>query len=257
MSSDVVVTETRDSVRWIALNRPQRRNALNRETMIRLREAIVHAADDSAVRVLVLTGTEGAFSAGADLKAAAELRADEDVLEAYYNPVIRAIRNARKPVIAAVDGAATGYGCSLAMACDIRLASERARLSIIFIKVGLGLDGGASYFLTRLAGPRAYELALAGDILEAAEAERIGLVNHVWPEAGFAERVQQYALRLAAQAPIAMARIKDAIHQALAMPLDQALEIERLHQKEILKTEDFLEGVQAFLERRPAVYKGR
>ena len=257
MSSDVVVVEARDRVQWITLNRPERRNALDRETMSQLREAIVRAANDPSVRVLVLAGAGGAFSAGADLKAAGELRVEDDVIEAYYNPVIRAIRYTRKPVIAAVDGVATGYGCSLAMACDIRLASERARLSIIFVKVGLGLDGGASFFLPRLAGARAYELALTGDMLEAAEAERAGLVNHVWPEADFAERVQEYALRLAGQAPIAMARIKDAINQALAVPLDQALENERLHQKEIIMTEDFMEGVQAFLERRAAVYKGR
>ncbi len=258
MSSDgMLLADTRDRVQWITINRPERRNALNRETLSQLREAIVRAAIDPDVRVLVLTGAGGAFSSGADLKQSGELRVEEDVIEAYYNPVIRAIRNTKKPVLAAVDGVATGFGCSLAMACDIRLASERARLSIIFVKIGLGLDGGASYFLPRLVGLRAYELALSGDMVEATEAERIGLVNHVWPGANFQDRVQEYALRLSEQAPIAMARIKEEINQALAVSLDHALEIERLGQKEILMTEDFLEGVQAFLERRPAVYKGR
>jgi 2-(1,2-epoxy-1,2-dihydrophenyl)acetyl-CoA isomerase len=160
-------------------------------------------------------------------------------------------------VIAAVDGVAVGYGCSLALACDIRLASERARLSLIFVKVGLGLDGGASYFLPRLVGLRAYELGLTGDMVEAGEAERIGLVNRVYPAEGFADRVQVYALKLAAQAPIAMGRIKQSIDRALDLGLDEVLENERYHQQDIFRTEDFKEGVAAFLEKRAAVYKGR
>jgi 2-(1,2-epoxy-1,2-dihydrophenyl)acetyl-CoA isomerase len=256
MGSTLLV-ETRDQVQWLTLNRPERRNALDREIMTALREAIVKAGGDSAVRVLVVAGAGGAFSAGADLKANREVPAQEDVLEVYYNPVIRAIRHARKPVIAAVDGVAAGYGCSLALACDIRLVSQRARLSVIFIKVGLGLDGGASYFLPRLVGLRAYELALTGGMVEAAEAERIGLVNHVFPVDGFAERVQSYAAGLAGQAPIAMGKIKQSIDRALDAGLDEVLESERHHQQEVLRTEDFNEGVRAFLEKRAAVYKGR
>jgi 2-(1,2-epoxy-1,2-dihydrophenyl)acetyl-CoA isomerase len=139
----------------------------------------------------------------------------------------------------------------------MRLASERARLSLIFVKVGLGLDGGASYFLPRLAGLRAYELALTGDMVEAERAERIGLVNHVFAVEGFDERVQGYAVRLAAQAPIAMSRIKRSIDRALDAGLDEVLESERFHQQDIFRTEDFTEGVSAFLEKRAAVYKGR
>jgi 2-(1,2-epoxy-1,2-dihydrophenyl)acetyl-CoA isomerase len=252
-----VGVEARDAVQWITIDRPERRNALDRDTMMRLREAIVKGGHNPTVRVLVLTGAGGAFSAGADLKANAEVRGEEDLIEGYYNPVIRAIRRARKPVIAAVDGVATGYGCSLALACDIRLASARARLSLIFIKVGLGFDGGASYFLPRLVGLRAYELGFTGEMVEAAEAERIGLVNHVYPEEGFNDRVQAFALRLSAQAPIALAKIKESIDQALGASLDEVLEAERLHQQDIFRTEDFAEGVQAFLQKRPAVYKGR
>ena len=256
MDSKLLV-EVRDQVQWLTLNRPERRNALDRETMSAMKEALVKAGNNPTVRVIVLAGAGGAFSAGADLKANAEVRGQEDLIEQYYNPVIRAIRHADKPVIAALDGVAAGYGCSLALACDIRLVSQRAKLSLIFVKVGLGLDGGASYFLPRLAGLRAYELGLTGEMVEAAEAERIGLVNHVYPVEGFEERVQSYALRLAAQAPIAMAKIKRSIDRALDAGLDEVLENERFHQQDIFRTEDFSEGVSAFLEKRTAVYKGR
>src|SRR5258706_2056600 len=176
MSSKLLV-EVRGAVQWMTINRAERRNALDKETMSALREAIVKGGNNPTLRVLVITGAGGAFSSGADLKANAEVQGQEDMIEGYYNPVIRAIRHAKKPVIAAVDGVSTGYGCSLALACDVRLASERAKLSLIFVKVGLGLDGGASYFLPRLCGLRAYEIALTGEMIEAREAERTGLVN--------------------------------------------------------------------------------
>lgn len=256
MSSKLLV-ETRDRVRWLIVNRAERRNALDRETMALLKEAVVRSGRDSDVRVIVVGGAGGAFSAGADLKANTEVHGQEDLIEGYYNPVIRAIRRANKPVVAAVNGVAAGYGCSLALACDIRLASERARLSLIFVKVGLALDGGASYFLPRLVGLRAYELGLTGDMVEAREAERIGLVNRVYPVEGFAERVQAYALKLAAQAPIAMAKIKESIDRALDAGLDEVLENERFHQQDIFRTSDFKEGVAAFLEKRAANYEGR
>jgi 2-(1,2-epoxy-1,2-dihydrophenyl)acetyl-CoA isomerase len=256
MDSKLLV-EIRDQVLWLTLNRPRRRNALDRDTMSGLKEALVKGGNNPTVRVIVLAGSGGAFSAGADLKANAEVHGQEDLIEGYYNPVIRAIRHADKPVIAALDGVAAGYGCSMALACDIRLASERAKLSLIFVKVGLGLDGGASYFLPRLVGLRAYELGLTGEMVEAAEAERIGLVNHVYPSEGFDERVQSYALCLAAQAPIAMAKIKRSLDRALDAGLDEVLENERFHQQDIFRTEDFTEGVRAFLEKRTATYKGR
>jgi 2-(1,2-epoxy-1,2-dihydrophenyl)acetyl-CoA isomerase len=252
-----LTVEERNAVAWITLDRPECRNALDPEIMALLLDALVRAGGNPDVRVIVIGGAGGAFSAGADLKADAVANPKGDLLELYFNPVIRAIRRARKPVIAAIDGVATGYGCSLALACDIRLASERARLSLIFVKVGLGLDGGASYFLPRLVGLRAYEIGLTGDLIDAAEAERIGLVNHVYSADAFAGRVEALATKLAAQAPIAMATIKQSIDRALDSGLDEVLENERFHQRDLFRTEDFVEGVQAFVQKRSAAYKGR
>jgi len=144
----------------LTLNRPARRNALDEALITRLHRRLAAAGEDAAVRTVVLTG--------ADLKEAATALTG-DLIERAYNPAIRAIRRMPKPVIAAVDGVATGYGASLALAADIRLASERARLALIFARVGLTLDGGASWFLPRLVGLRAYELAMTGDLIDAAE----------------------------------------------------------------------------------------
>jgi 2-(1,2-epoxy-1,2-dihydrophenyl)acetyl-CoA isomerase len=256
MGSKVLV-EIREAVQWITVNRPERRNALDIETTDAIREAVVKGGRNPTVRVQVITGAGGAFSAGADLKANAEVRGEQDLIEHFYNPMIRAVRRSRKPVVAAVDGVATGIGGSLALACDIRLASERARFAFLFVKRGLGLDGGASWFLPRLVGLRAYEIGLAGEMIDAREAERIGLVNRVLPEEGFAEAVQKYAVGLAANAPVAMAKIKQSITDALGAGLDDTLEAERLHQQDLFRTEDFAEGVAAFLAKREPVYKGR
>ncbi len=256
MGSKVLV-EIREAVQWITMNRPERRNALDIETTDAVREAVVKGANNPAVRIQVLTGAGGAFSAGADLKANAEVQGQEDLIEGYYNPMIRAVRRSPKPVIAAIDGAATGIAGSLALASDIRLATERARIAFLFVKRGLGLDGGASWLLPRFVGMRAYEIGLTGEMIEAREAERLGLVNRLYPVEGFLEAVQKYAVALAANAPVAMAKVKRSITDALTSGLDETLEAERLHQQDLFRTEDFAEGVAAFLQKRQPVYKGR
>jgi enoyl-CoA hydratase/carnithine racemase len=156
---------TDGAVLTLTLNRPERRNALDVELITTLHRRLAAAGEDRAVRCVVLTGAGGAFSAGADLKEAmtgGQEAESGDLIERAYNPAIRAMRRMPKPVIAAVDGVATGYGASLGRAADIRLASDRARFALIFARVGLTLDGGASWFLPRLVGLRAYELALTG-----------------------------------------------------------------------------------------------
>jgi 2-(1,2-epoxy-1,2-dihydrophenyl)acetyl-CoA isomerase len=247
--SGVVLSERQGRVRWITLNRPERHNAFDRETIFALRDAVSESAGDDESRVVVLTGAGGAFSSGADLRAGRESQSatNEDLLEDGFNAAIRAVWNLSKPVIAAVGGAAAGFGCSLALAADIRLASSAARFSLIFVKRGLTLDGGASYFLPRLAGLRGIEMALTGELVTAEEALRLGLVNRVIPQAE----------RLAKNAPLALAAIKASIHRALGSGLDEVLTSEMDEQRRMSRTEDFREGVAAFLEKREPVYKGR
>ncbi|HJY82963.1 MAG TPA: enoyl-CoA hydratase-related protein [Candidatus Binatia bacterium] len=257
--SGVVLSERQGRVRWITINRPERQNALDRETIFALRDAVIESAGDEESRVIVLTGAGSAFSSGADLRAGrnSQSATNEDVLEDGFNAAIRAVWNLPKPVIAAVGGAAAGFGCSLALAADIRLASSAARFSLIFVKRGLTLDGGASYFLPRLAGLRGIEMALTGELVAAEEALRLGLVTRVIPQAEFRSQVADYAERLAKNAPLALAAIKASIHHALGSSLDEVLSSEMDEQRRMSRTEDFREGVAAFLEKREPVYKGR
>lgn len=254
-----MLSERQTRVRWITINRPERHNALDRETILTLRDAIIESGKDEDTRVVVLTGAGKAFSSGADLRAARESQSPEgeDLLEVGFNAAIRAVWNLPKPVIAAIDGAAAGYGCSLALATDVRLASSVARFSLIFVKRGLTVDGGASYFLPRLAGLRGMEMALSGDIIGAEEAFRLGLINRVLPEGDFRAQVADYAERLAKNAPLALAAIKESMHLALSNSLDAVLTHEMDVQRRLGRTEDVKEGIAAFLEKREPVYKGR
>jgi len=253
------LSERQARVRWVTINRPERHNALDRETIFALRDALAESAGDEESRVVVLAGAGAAFSSGADLRAGRESQsaANEDVLEEGFNATIRAVWNLPKPVIAAVGGAAAGFGCSLALAADIRLASSAARFSLIFVKRGLTVDGGASYFLPRLAGLRGVEMALTGDLISADEAFRLGLVNRVIPQEEFRTQVAESAERLAKNAPLALAAIKTSIHRALGSSLDEVLTYEMDEQRRMSRTQDFREGVAAFLEKREPVYKGK
>ena len=254
-----LLNDKQDAVRWLTLNRPARRNALDRDTIYALKAALAESARDTDTRLVVLTGAGGAFSSGADLLAApsSPTTPGEELTEDGFNAVIRMIWNLPKPVIAAVDGVATGYGCSLALAADIRLASSAARFSLIFVKRGLTIDGGASYFLPRLAGLRGMEMALTGEMVNAAQAANMGLVNRILTGDNFREQVAAYASRLAKNAPLALATIKASIHNALGAGLGDVLTAEMAEQRKLLQSEDVKEGIRAFREKRDPVYTGR
>ena len=256
--SEVVLSERQGHVRWITLNRPERKNALDGETIVALSAAITEGAHDEKTRAVVLTGAGNAFSSGADLRAtsAPQSQSSKNLFE-VVNEVILGLWNLPKPVIAAVNGVAAGVGCSLALASDIRLVSSTARFSLIFVQRGLTIDGGASYFLPRLAGMRGMEMALTGDVIDADEPCRLGLVNRVIPAETFPAQVTEYAERLAKNAPLALAAIKASVHKALESSLGEILPYEMAEQRRLTRTEDTREGIAAFLEKREPVYKGK
>jgi 2-(1,2-epoxy-1,2-dihydrophenyl)acetyl-CoA isomerase len=262
----VISSERRGNVRWIVIDKPEKKNALDRSDMTALTEALCEAGADADTRVVVVRGAGKAFCTGADLAAAkgtlpekgsAPPPAPGEAREAEFNVTIRTVWNLEKPVIAAVDGIAAGFGCSLALACDIRIASTAARFSLIFVKRGLALDGGASFFLPRLAGLSGLEMALTGDVIDAAEALRLGLVNRVIDAADFDARVAEYAERMAGNAPLALAAIKKGVHDAMSATLDDTLREELAVVRRLARTADVREGVAAFLEKRPPVFRGR
>lgn len=256
---DVLVSD-RDGVRTLTLNRPESLNGLTVEMVSEL-DALFHAAADAPeVRVVVVTGAGGAFCSGLDLKAATEsdhLAHPEEGL-AIFQGLVRTVRHTYKPTLAALDGAAAGFGADLALACDLRLASPRARLGERFVRLGLVPDGGGTFFLPRLVGlGKAFELIYEGRMVEAEEAEGLGLVNRVLPEEGFADAVQAYAARLAKGPPLAYARAKRAILAGLGPHLEASLGAEAEGQLALLRSEDFREGVTAFLEKREPGFEGR
>jgi 2-(1,2-epoxy-1,2-dihydrophenyl)acetyl-CoA isomerase len=249
-------------VAWITLNRPEALNAWTLELGEDLASALDSAAEDAAVRAIVLTGAGRAFSSGADLKAVGDLGQDgkPDVLgrlRGTYNPLILRVRTIPKPVVAAVNGPAVGIGCSLALASDLIVTAQSAYFLLAFVNIGLGLDGGASAFLpARLGHGRAFELAYLGERLPAAQALEWGLVNRLVPDGELEAEAAALAARLAAGPPGSYASIKRTINDQLYPRLEQLLDDEAVLQQERVRSADFTEGVLALVEKRPAAFTG-
>jgi 2-(1,2-epoxy-1,2-dihydrophenyl)acetyl-CoA isomerase len=247
----------------LTINRPKVRNALDAATVRALGEAIKRYDEHSDVHVVIITGTGGAFSSGADIGAAAQpgVTADDvfNMLSTGYGPAIQAIRNCPWPVIAAVDGVAAGIGCDVALACDIRLTSDRAVFTELFIRVGLIPDGGGTYLLPRLVGiGKALEMMFTGENVLAAEALTLGLANKVYSAETFADDVRVYAEKLAKQSPRALILGKRAMLAAQHDgSLAEAMAREAQFQREIFDSADGFEGFRAFLEKRPPVWTGK
>ena len=258
-SYETLLHDASGGVLTLTLDRPDALNSFDRQMKEELLAALRDAARDASVRVVVLTGAGRAFSAGQDLKeraapGAADLSAE---LRERYNPLVLAIHRLEKPVIAAVNGVAAGAGCSLALACDIRIASEAASFIEVFGRVGLVPDTGSTWFLPRLVGyARAAEMVFTTNPVDAAAAERIGLVNRVVPPERLLPEARALAERLAASAPLALGLAKRALHRALESDLESALEYEAQLQGIAGRSADHAEGVAAFLEKRPANFRG-
>ncbi|MEP7286277.1 MAG: enoyl-CoA hydratase-related protein [Chloroflexota bacterium] len=257
-----LLVEQYNGVCTLTLNRPHVRNALNGDTMLALGEAVRACDEQGEIHVIVITGADGAFSSGADISAAVQLGvtpADaHSLLTEAYAPTLKAIRACPWPVIAAVDGMAAGLGCDLALACDLRLVSERGAFAELFIRVGLIPDGGGTYLLPRLVGlGKAMEMMLTGETVNANESLTFGLVNKVYPTVSFYADVTTYAETLAQQAPLALIRGKRAMLAALNdRSYDEALAREADYQREILESDDGFEGFRAFMEKRTPHWKG-
>jgi 2-(1,2-epoxy-1,2-dihydrophenyl)acetyl-CoA isomerase len=258
--TDTVTTSKSDGILTLTLNRPEVLNAFNEEMNLALRQAIGKAESDDSVRCLVITGAGKAFSSGQDLRSRVpgEKRFLGDSLRRLYNPVILKMRSMEKPVVAAVNGVAAGAGCNLALACDMRIASDQASFLEAFVRVGLAPDSGGSFFLPRLVGMgRAFEMMLTGDPVAADEALRIGLVNRLVPHDRLMEETWSLCERLCRGPLKGIGLIKRALNKGLAQDLESQLEYEAHLQQIAGNTEDYNEALKAFAEKRKPEFKGK
>ncbi len=256
MNESHVLVTVDGAVGTVTLNRPDRLNAFFGTMRDEIAAAFERLADDHDVRVIVVTGAGRAFCAGADVGYLAELLESEDFDEAVElveagRRVVNAIRHAPQPVIASLNGPAAGGGANLALACDLRIASERASLGQTFNRIGLHPDWGGTYHVPRLVGPaRAAELFFLADMISAERAERMGLVNRVVPHEELGNATREWAERLAAKPRLALELAKRAIQRSPHSTVDEMLEYETRAQEACFRSDDAREGIRAFLEKR-------
>lgn len=256
-----IIYEKKGGKATLTLNRPRSLNALNREIIDELLAALKEASGDPEVKVLILTGAGRAFCFGADISEFSQPRDLEDLAPAHLllekvQEIIRLLIATPKPVIAALNGFATGLGLDLALACDLRIAAERAKLAEAFISLGLVPDGGGTFFLPRLVGlAKAAEMIFTGEPMSAAEAERIGLLNRVVATEELPKAIDILADKLIKSPSLALSLAKQALWKNLHGTLESALEEEARNQKVCLASEDHREAVRAFLEKRDPVFR--
>ncbi len=262
---ETVKLQIADGIGTIELNRPDALNAWNRQLGLDLLAAVRHVTDDDAVRAVVVRGAGRAFSSGADLK---DMSGREELtpqgrpdvyktLTERYHPIITGIREMPKPAIAAVRGPAVGIGLSLALCCDLIVAAESAYFLLAFVNIGLVPDGGSSVFVpSRIGIARAAEMAMLGERVRAAQALDWGLINRVVSDERFDEEVAQLAARLAAGPTRSYAGTKRQLNNWQFVRMAEQLELEAQIQQEMAHSDDFLEGVSAFIEKRPARFAG-
>ncbi len=261
MSDEFVLYETADGVVTITLNRPHALNAFTDPMIQAATAAFKRAGKDKAVRAIILTGAGRGFSSGQDLAEVQERQGEFSIgqhLRHGYHRLILGMVRLEKPIISAINGIAAGAGCGVALAADIRIASDRASFMLAFSKVGLVPDSGTNWFLPRIVGyGRAYEMAITADRIPANQALAWGIVNRVVPGDQLMETAQAWAQKLASGPTLAFGLTKRAMNRAWGMSLAEALEYEAHLQEVAARSHDFNEGVHAFLEKRPAQFEGK
>jgi len=259
MSYENLLYEKKGGIAYITFNRPKVLNALNRKTIEELKEVLLDARDDASIRVLILTGAgEKAFIAGADInELAQQTPVNGKEFSIYGQSVVHLLETMGKPSICAINGFALGGGCELALCCSIRIASKTAKLGQPEVKLGIIPGYGGSQRLSRLCGKGvAHELCLAGEMISAEEAERIGLVNHLYEPAELLPAAEAMARKIIEKAPLAVKYCMEAIERGVEMPLEEGLFLEATLFGLCCATADMREGTKAFLEKRAAQFKG-
>lgn len=256
-----ILLEIKNSVAYITLNRPEVFNSFNREMALRLQDTLDACEKNDEVRAIVLTGNGKAFCAGQDLKevTSPELNPGfKKILEEHYNPIITRIRSIKKPIIGAINGVAAGAGANIALACDIVVAHEKVSFIQAFSLIGLVPDSAGTFFLPRLIGfQKALALAMLGDKVSAEEAEKMGMLYKVLPLESFEQEVNELALKLANMPTKALGMIKELFNTSMTNDLEAQLAMESKFQIEAAQTEDYAEGVAAFVEKRKPNFIGK
>ena len=255
-----LITSLNNGVFKITLNRPEVYNSFNQAMAFSMQKELDYCAQNDEIRTILITGSGKAFCAGQDLSEATDPNGPEleSIVRDHYNPIILKIRSLEKPVIAAVNGVAAGAGANIALACDLTIAQENASFIQAFSKIGLIPDSGGTYFLPRIIGvQKALALMFTGDKISAKEAEELNMIYKCIPEEDFEDFTLKIAEKMALMPTRAFGLTKKAVNQSLHNTLEQQLNLEEKLQTEAGKTEDFQEGVQAFLEKRKAKFKGK
>ena len=255
----MILFEIKNQVATLTLNRPEKYHSFIREMALDLQEKLDLCKKDNNIRAIVITGTGKAFCAGQDLGEAIDPNGPElqKIVNEHYNPIIRQIRNIEKPIIAAVNGVAAGAGASIALCCDIVIAKEGAVFVQAFSKIGLVPDSGATFFLPRLIGfQKATALMMNADPITAIEAEKLGMIYKVVEESKFEDEIIDFSEKLAKMPTKGIGLTKKLLNQSINNSLEQQLNEEEIAQTIAGKTNDYKEGVSAFLEKRKPNFKG-
>ena len=259
--SNSIQLKIENKVAYITLNRPEVFNSFNREMALNLQAVMDDCETNPEVRAMVLSGNGKAFCAGQDLKEVTDPELHpgfKKILDEHYNPIISRIRHIEKPIIAAVNGVAAGAGANIALACDVVVANEKASFIQAFSLIGLIPDSAGTFFLPRLIGfQKASALAMLGDKVSAEEAERIGMIYKHVPSEDFESAIQKLATKMAHMPTKALGLIKKTFNQSLTNTLSEQLALESKYQIEAASSEDYMEGVAAFIEKRKPEFKGK